>query len=86
MFGYHVAWKKLRHLCGAVRGLHSKVALKEQVVVLDVGGGSTELISGSKFGAVSQGGSAQLGAVRLTELAVDNLQKCKKLQRINCKS
>ena len=67
--------------CGAVRGLHSKVALKEQVVVLDVGGGSTELISGSKFGAVSQGGSAQLGAVRLTELAVDNLQKMQEIAK-----
>lgn len=48
---------------GAVRGLPG---LAEPVLVVDIGGGSTELVLGSG-GAVRQSGSADVGSVRLTE-------------------
>lgn len=56
---------------GAVRTLSSLgFALSPEVVVLDIGGGSTELTCGTASGRITGGGSVQAGAVRMTELCV----------------
>jgi len=56
---------------GAVKTLQSLgFALSPEVVVLDIGGGSTEIICGTASGKIISGGSAQAGSVRMTELCV----------------
>ena len=56
---------------GAVRTLSSLgFALSPEVVVLDIGGGSTELTCRTASGRITGGGSVQAGAVRMTELCV----------------
>lgn len=61
---------------GAIKELDAlKIPLQQNVVVLDVGGGSTELIYGLLSGKVMYSGSAQVGAVRLSELCLLDLDK-----------
>jgi len=45
-------------------------ALSPEVLVLDIGGGSTELTCGTADGKIVAGGSIQAGAVRMTELGI----------------
>lgn len=49
-------------------GVSERPILPEPVLVLDIGGGSTELVSGSARGAVNWCTGANIGAVRLFEL------------------
>lgn len=51
---------------GAVFSLQ-EVALGDPVSVVDIGGGSTEIYTGSPSGGLLGGGSAQVGAVRMLE-------------------
>src|SRR5690606_17658059 len=53
---------------GAVRGLGS--AGGDEVWVVDVGGGSTELVRGTPQGKVIARASAGVGAVRMTEAVI----------------
>ncbi|MGI8888809.1 MAG: exopolyphosphatase [Nocardioidaceae bacterium] len=54
---------------GATRGLASRVDLGEPLVVLDIGGGSTELVTASAGGGGERvvGQSLDIGSVRMTE-------------------
>lgn len=49
------------------RGVAARLEIPQPLVVLDVGGGSTELIVGGSDGDVEAAVSLQLGSVRLTE-------------------
>lgn len=49
------------------RGVAARLDVQAPLVVIDVGGGSTELIVGGEDGAVTAAVSLQLGSVRLTE-------------------
>lgn len=51
----------------AFRGVASRLRLSPPLVVLDVGGGSTEMVVGGADGEVTAAVSLQLGSVRLTE-------------------
>lgn len=55
---------------GAVRGVHAAPPDNTVVYVLDVGGGSTELVRGSARGTMESVISVDVGAVRMTELCV----------------
>lgn len=57
---------------GAVRGAWPEARARgsEMVAVLDVGGGSTELVVGTADGAMRAAHSVDVGAVRMTELCV----------------
>jgi len=48
------------------RGVSSELAIPDETLLVDIGGGSTELVLGAE-GAVSFSTSLQLGCVRLTE-------------------
>ena len=63
----------IRVISGAEEAAYSFVAVQRglsladrQILVIDIGGGSTEFISGDQFGIV-QAVSIDLGSVRLTE-------------------
>ncbi len=56
---------------GATRGLVEK-DLAEPYLVVDIGGGSTELIMGDRVGRVLAGESIDIGSVRLTERHLDS--------------
>lgn len=51
---------------GAVFSLHD-AHLPDPITVVDIGGGSTEIYTGTSTGELLGGGSAQIGAVRLLE-------------------
>src|SRR5690606_39815673 len=61
---------------GAVRGLASvagdgeRTVAAREVWIVDMGGGSTEVVRGTAQGQVVARGSADVGAVRMTEAAV----------------
>ncbi|NMB39676.1 MAG: Ppx/GppA family phosphatase [Firmicutes bacterium] len=56
---------------GAVKVLESNnYQLDDEVVVLDIGGGSTEILRGFQDGEIITGGTSQVGAVRMTELCI----------------
>ncbi len=56
---------------GALQVLKQKqYALKEEILLIDIGGGSTEILLGRLDGTVISNDSAQAGAVRMTELCV----------------
>jgi len=64
---------EVRVISGAEEAAYSFVAVQRglslaerQILVIDIGGGSTEFISGDQFG-ISQAVSIDLGSVRLTE-------------------
>lgn len=58
-----------RSFTGAVRGVMSDAAATD-VFVVDVGGGSTEIVKGTRGGQMSSRFSADVGAVRMTELCI----------------
>lgn len=53
---------------GAIRSLTSHHLISPELMVLDIGGGSTELIHGFSNGTIIRSNSAQVGAVRMTEM------------------
>lgn len=56
---------------GACRAVQSgDVLLADELLVIDIGGGSTELILGRVDGELMFSGSSQVGAVRMTELCI----------------
>lgn len=54
--------------CQAVRNL--SLPGSADVLVMDIGGGSTELIHGRLSGEIIYGGTSQIGSVRMTEMAI----------------
>lgn len=54
--------------CQAVRNLN--LPGSADVLVMDIGGGSTELIHGRLSGEIIYGGTSQIGSVRMTEMAI----------------
>ncbi len=55
---------------GAIAAVEHQKTRATTVGVLDIGGGSTELIYGSLTGTIFSGGSGQVGAVRMTEACI----------------
>lgn len=75
--GWHVqvlsgAQEAQASFAGAVQALKDTgCTLNQHVVVVDIGGGSTELIYGLADGTIIFGDSAQVGGVRMTESCLD---------------
>ncbi len=56
---------------GALKVLElNNYPLDDEVVVIDIGGGSTEILHGFADGTIITGGTSQVGSVRMTELCI----------------
>lgn len=60
---------------GAIRALKLQHQITSELMVLDIGGGSTELIYGLLDGTIIRGISSQVGSVRMTEISRDSQLK-----------